>query len=58
MLEAIKAAFKGKAVVITVEEEQDETAFISRNPANREILNKSIEQDRNGESVTVNIPKS
>ena len=57
MLEAIKAAFKGKAVVITVEEEQDETAFLSANAANKEMLDKSIEQDRNGESVTVNIPK-
>jgi len=49
MLEAIKTAFKGKAVVITVEEEQDETAFISRNAENREMLKKSIEQDINGE---------
>jgi len=58
MLDAIKTAFKGKPVVITVEEEMDETAFISANAANREMLNKSIEQDRNGDGITVNIPNT
>ncbi len=56
MLEAIKTAFKGKSVVITIEEEQDETAFLSSNPANRDMLKRSIEQDRNGNSITVKIP--
>ena len=55
MLEAIKAAFKGKPVVITVEEESDETAFLSSNSANKETLLKSIAQDKNGESVTVKV---
>jgi len=55
MLEAIKAAFKGRLVVVTVEEETDETAFLSSNPRNKEMLLKSIEQDKNGESITVQV---
>ena len=55
ILEAIKAAFKGKAVVITVEEESDETAFLSSDPVNKKILLDSIAQDKNGESVTVKV---
>jgi hypothetical protein len=56
IIEAIKAAFKGKPVVITVEEELDETSFILANPANKEMLSRSIAQDKNGESVSVTIP--
>ena len=56
VLDAIKAAFKGKAVVITVEEEMDETAFLLSDPANKAMLIHSIEQDKKGESVKVTIP--
>ena len=55
ILDAIKAAFKGKPVVITVEEEVDETAFLSSDPANKKMLLDSIAQDKNGESVTVKV---
>lgn len=47
ILEAIKAAFKDKPVVLTVEEEVDETAFLNADPANKAILLKSIVADRN-----------
>jgi hypothetical protein len=53
IIEAIKTAFKGKAITITIEEDMDETAFLMSNPKNRELLLKSIEQDRNGEFVSV-----
>ncbi len=53
IIEAIKTAFMGKAITITVEEDTDETAFLLSNPKNREMLLKSIEQDRKGEFVSV-----
>jgi tRNA A37 methylthiotransferase MiaB len=55
IIEAIKAAFKGKQITLTIEEDNDETAFLMANPKNREILMKSIAQDRAGEFVTVKI---
>lgn len=56
ILDAIKTVFKGKSIVITVEEELDETAFLLSDPANRAMLTHSIAQDQNGASVTVTIP--
>ncbi len=56
LLKSIKAAFKDKAVVITVEEEQDETAFLMANPANKAMLLKSIAQDKNDEFISVTLP--
>ena len=55
IIDAIKAAFKGKPITLTIEEDTDETAFLMANPKNREMLLKSIEQDKNGEFVTVKI---
>jgi tRNA A37 methylthiotransferase MiaB len=55
IIEAIKAAFKGKQITLTIEEDNDETAFLMANDKNREILMKSIAQDRAGEFVTVKI---
>jgi hypothetical protein len=51
VIEAIKTAFKGKRIVITVEEEQDETAYLLNSPQNKEMLLKSIEQANNGELI-------
>ena len=56
VVDAIKAAFKGRPVVITVDEDLDETSFLLSDPANRAMLMHSIAQDKNGESVTVTIP--
>jgi hypothetical protein len=55
VLNAIKTAFKEKPVVITIEEEMDETAFLMANPANKAMLLQSIGQDKNGDAVTANI---
>lgn len=57
VLDAIKAAFKGKPIVITVEEEHDETAFLMSNPVNKAMLLDSIAEDKNGVSVSVKLPK-
>ena len=56
LLKSIKAAFKGKPVVITVEEGHDETAFLMADPINKAMLLKSIAQDKNGEFIPVIIP--
>ncbi len=56
ILNAIKVAFKEKPIVITIEEEIDETAFLMGNPANKAMLLKSIAQDKNGESISISIP--
>ncbi len=56
ILNAIKAAFKEKPIVITIEEEMDETAFLMANPENKAMILNSIAQDRNGESISVSIP--
>ena len=50
-MDAIRVAFKGKPIVITVEEEVDETAFLLAESENREMLKRSIEQDKSGESI-------
>lgn len=56
VLNAIKTAFKEKPVVITIEEEVDETAFLMSDTDNKRMLLNSIAQDKNGESVSVQFP--
>jgi PHD/YefM family antitoxin component YafN of YafNO toxin-antitoxin module len=56
VLNAIKTAFKEKAIVLTVEEELDETAFLMSNPENKAMLIKSIAQDKNGETISIEAP--
>jgi hypothetical protein len=56
VLNAIKTAFKEKPVVLTIEEEMDETAFLMANPANKAMLLKSVAQDKNGETISFTIP--
>ena len=48
ILESIKIAFKSKPIVITVEEQLDETAYLMSNPANKAMLEESIRQLENG----------
>jgi len=56
IIDSIKVSFESKAVVITVEEECDETAYLLSNPANKAMLLESMAQDKRGKSVSVNIP--
>ncbi|MCA1625340.1 MAG: hypothetical protein LC768_03335 [Acidobacteria bacterium] len=49
LLESIKALFKNKEIEIVVSE-RDETAYLLRSPANRELLLrtiKDVEENRN-----------
>lgn len=56
IINAIKTAFKEKPVVITIEEDVDETAFLMGDPNNKEMLLNSIAQDKKGDSLSFNIP--
>ena len=56
ILNAIKTAFKDKPIVITIEEEMDETAFLMNNSENKAMLLRSIAQDKNGEAINITIP--
>jgi hypothetical protein len=55
VLNAIKTAYRDKPIVVTVEEEIDETAFLMADPANKAMLLKSIAQDKNGEAISFTI---
>ena len=56
IINAIKTAFKEKPVVITIEEDIDETAFLMGDPNNKEMLLNSIAQDKKGDSLNFNMP--
>ena len=56
IINAIKTAFKEKPVVITIEEDVDETAFLMGDPNNKEMLLNSIAQDKKGDSLNFNMP--
>jgi len=53
VLNAIKAAFKEKPVILTIEEEMDATDYLMSSPANKAALEKSIQQDKNGEHILI-----
>jgi hypothetical protein len=57
VIEAIKTAFKGKSIVVTIEEEQDETAYLMSSPANKAMLLKSIAQANNEEFIEMKFDK-
>ncbi len=51
ILNSIKAAFKDKTVDITVTEALDETEYLLSSPANRESLERSMQQAEKGDVV-------
>lgn len=56
-LKAMKTLFKNKHIAITVEEEQDETEYLSSSPVNRRKLEGSLKNAAAGKLVEVNIDK-
>ncbi|HWB62767.1 MAG TPA: hypothetical protein VG603_04590 [Chitinophagales bacterium] len=50
-IDYVKKVFKGKKIILTVEEEQDTTEYLLSSEANREKLMKSIEQAEKGEGL-------
>ena len=55
IIEAIKANFKSKPITITVEEDIDATAYLMSSAANKAVLEKSIDQDKNDQHIRVKI---
>jgi hypothetical protein len=53
ILEAIKSTFKSKPISITIEEELDATTYLMSSPINKAMIDKSIDQDKNGEYILV-----
>jgi type IV secretory pathway VirJ component len=53
IIEAIKASFKSKPIVITVEEELDATAYLMSTKANKAMIEKSIKQDKKNKHIVI-----
>ncbi len=54
ILNAIKTAFKERPIVLTIEEETDETAFLLSNKETKAMILKSISEDKNGQYINGN----
>ena len=54
-LDKIQSLFQDKKLVITVEEEMDETEYLLSSEENKKHLQKSIEQLRNGQTIQVSL---
>jgi len=52
LLESIKALFKNKEIEIVVSE-RDETAYLLRSPANREILLRAVRDVEESQNIIV-----
>ena len=58
ILSALKKLYKGKTISITVEEEFDETEYLLKSEANKQMLLESIKQAKNGELIPVSFNKA
>lgn len=56
-IEAIKQTFKSEKVLIQVDDVMDETEYLLSTPANKDFLEKSIQQVINGEVVELDLEK-
>jgi antitoxin YefM len=54
-LQKLQTLFEDKKLVITVEEEMDETEYLLSSEENRVSLQKSMEQLRNGDLIQVSL---
>ena len=54
-LEVIKAAYKSKPIKLTIEEDNNETSFLLSNEINKSAILESIEQDKKGQLIKLNI---
>ena len=55
-LQKIKELFQHKKVTITISSElDDDTEYLLSNPANKQRLMESIEQAKNGKTVSMNL---
>ena len=57
IVEIIKTSFKSKPIKLTIEEDDDETSFLLNNQNNKQVLFQSIEEEKKGSSIKINIEK-
>lgn len=57
IIDSIKATFKSKPITLVVDEDTSDTDYFMNNPIDKNLLIKSIEQDKNGDSISVILPK-
>lgn len=56
-IKKLKSLFKNKDVAIIVEEELDETSYLTKSPANKTALDKAIKNIEAGKTTVVDIDK-
>ena len=56
-LKKLKGIFKKKSIIISVEEDIDETEYLLRSESNRKMLEKSLKSAEAGNLTEVNIDK-
>jgi len=56
-IKAVKVLFKGRNISITIEEDMDETEYLLSSEANRKMLEKSLENVKQGKLIEVDIGK-
>jgi antitoxin YefM len=56
-IKGVKALFKSKRILISVEEEMDETDYLNSTEANRKHLKASIDNVKKGKTTKVDLDK-
>ena len=56
-IKGVKALFKSKRILISVEEEMDETDYLNSTEANRKHLKLSIDNVKKGKTTKVDLDK-
>jgi len=54
-IKSVKTMFKNKSISIIITEEQDETEYLLSSPANRKMLEESLENVKKGKLIEVDI---
>ncbi len=52
---SIKKLFKNKRILISIEEDLDETEYLLKSPANKKKIEKSIKNIEAGKTVSINL---
>ena len=51
----LKSMYKNRKIRLTIDSEMDETDYLLSTPANRNALEKSLEEARNGEKIVIEL---
>lgn len=55
LFRSLKAMYKNRKIRLTIDSEMDETDYLLSSQANREILEKSMEEAKRGEKIVVTL---